>query len=102
MPTQSAKGLLTSELLVVTWRGPLALLDHLVDGAADLGTSSNDVVDGELVKGTSVLDVLQSSLEVLELGLDLGSGSLSLLNLFCSAIEPTKGIRIVSILRELR
>lgn len=73
--------ILTSKLLVVTWRGPLALLDHLVDGAADLGTSSHHVVHGELVKGTGVLDVLQGGLEVLEFSLDLGRGSLGLLDL---------------------
>lgn len=78
--------ILTSELLVVAWRGPLALLDHLVDSSANLGTSSHNIVDGELVEGTSVLDVLQSSLEVLELGLDLGRGGLSLLDLLTLSV----------------
>lgn len=77
---------LTAELLVVTWGGPFALLDHFVDGSADLGTSGNHVVNGELVKGTCVLNVLERSLEILQLGLDLGRRSLSLLNL-----SKTKG-----------
>ena len=72
---------LTAELLVVAWGGPLALLDHLVDGAADLGTGGNDVVDGELVERSCILNVLERSLEVLELGLDLAGGSLRLLDL---------------------
>ena len=73
--------ILTTELLVVTRRGPLALLDHLLDSLPDLRSGGNNIVNGELVEGSSVFDVLEGGLQVLELGLDLGGGGLSLLSL---------------------
>lgn len=73
----------TAELLRVAGKAPLALLDHLLDGLADLGASSHDVLRGELVEGASLLDVAESRLEVLELTLELDRALLSLRNLFC-------------------
>jgi hypothetical protein len=66
---------------VVAGRAPLALLDHLLDGAANLGARLDDVVGGELVEGTRLLDVLQRRLEVGQLRLDLRGGGLGLLGL---------------------
>lgn len=76
-----AAGVLTSELLLVTWHGPLSLLDHLLDRLLDLWAGSKHLVDGELIEGAGRLDVVQSRLEVLELGSDLVLGSLGLLGL---------------------
>ena len=87
---------LTSELLVVAWRGPLALLDHLVDGAADLGACGNHVVHAELVERSCLLDVLERRLEVLELCLDLGGGSLRLLDLYTQRVEEREGQYVAS------
>lgn len=56
-------------------------MTHL-DSLADLGTSNDDIVDAKLVEGAGILDILEGCLQVLELGLDLGSGRLCLLDLF--------------------
>lgn len=71
-------GIRTAELLGVAGKGPLALLDHLLDGLADFGASGNNVVRSELVEGTSLLDVAEGSLQILELTVELDSTLLSL------------------------
>lgn len=77
----STASILTSELLLVAWHGPLSLLDHLLDRLLDLWAGSKHLVHGQLIEGAGRLDVVQSRLEVLELGSNLVLGSLGLLGL---------------------
>lgn len=65
-----------SELLPVAGNGPLALLDHGLDGLLDLRSSSVDLADGELLERSGVLDVGESRLERGLLGGNLLDGGL--------------------------